>query len=108
MLHGVRCSTCGHTSVPPRDICPACGAGELVETTLTGDARVFAATWIPSPFALEGFGADGFAVAWVDLDGGPRVQVLAEGHAPEPGVPGTVHTVVLEPYSLPVFRAEAP
>ena len=107
MLAGARCSSCGHISVPPRDSCPACGSQGLEATTIAGGARVYAATWIPGAFALEGFGGEGYAVAWVDLDQGPRIQVLVEGGAPAPDTPGTVDAIALEPYSIPVFRPAA-
>jgi hypothetical protein len=65
------------------------------------------ATWVPARFGLDGFGGDGYAVAWVDLDAGPRVQVLVEGSAPDPESRGTVEVVPVEPVELPVFRPEA-
>jgi hypothetical protein len=65
------------------------------------------ATWVPTRFGLDGIGGEGYAVAWVDLDAGPRVQVVAEGSAPDPDVRGTVEIVTLEGVEVPVFRSEA-
>jgi hypothetical protein len=58
------------------------------------------------PFGLEGFGADGYGVAWVDLDDGPRVQVLVADVAPEPDARGTVELSELNAVPLPVFVPE--
>ena len=74
---------------------------------MDGAGRLVMATWVPGRFGLEGFGGDGYGVAWVDLDAGPRVQVLVEGAAPDPYTRGTVEVVTVEPVELPVFRPEA-
>jgi len=66
-----------------------------------------ASTWVPAPFGLEGFASDGYGVAWVDLDDGPRVQVLVADAAPARDATGTVDVVILEGVELPVFAPEA-
>jgi hypothetical protein len=65
-----------------------------------------AATWVPASFDVDGFGDDGYAVAWVDLDAGPRVQVFVADAAPEPDVRGSVGLLELNGIALPVFRAD--
>lgn len=102
-----RCPTCGAMAFPARDRCAACGTETPDSTSLDGAGRVVASTWVPSAFGLEGFGADGFGVVWVDLDDGPRVQALVADGAPAPDVVGRVDLVVLEGVDLPVFAAEA-
>ena len=72
-----------------------------------GAGQVVAATWVPSPFGLEGFGGDGYGVAWVDLDDGPRVQALVADTAPPADARGSVHVVVLEGVTIPVFGVQS-
>jgi uncharacterized OB-fold protein len=107
MLWVSRCAVCGEVAFPPRDQCAKCGDASQETVTLEARGRVVASTWVPSRFGLDGFGAEGFGVAWVDLDGGPRVQVLADT-APAPDTRGTVDVAVLEGVDLPLFRTEAP
>lgn len=58
------------------------------------EAEVWAATWVPGPSPVEGFGdASGYAVAWVQVPGGPRLQALVEGSGvPECGAAGRART----------------
>lgn len=72
-----------------------------------GRGRVVASTWVPGAFGIDGFGAGGFGVAWVDLEDGPRVQVLVADAAPAAGTPGAVDVRVLEGVDLPVFSVES-
>ena len=74
---------------------------------LGGRGRVAAATWVPGRFGLEGFGADGYSVAWVELDDGPRVQALVADAAPARDTRGVVDVVILDGVEVPVFVAEA-
>lgn len=68
-------------------------------------ATVWAATWVPSASPIEGFGADGYGVCWVDLTGGERVQVLASGDAPAPGTAGALVTRTFGDVAVEVFEA---
>jgi hypothetical protein len=62
--------------------------------TAQGDGTVWAATAVPSPSPVDGFGTDGYCVAWVDLDAGARVQVLVDSPAaPDPGTRGVVTVI---------------
>jgi uncharacterized OB-fold protein len=106
MLSVTRCPACGEIAFPPRDQCARCGAASPDVVSASGRGRVVASTWVPAAFGIEGFGADGFGVAWVDLDGGPRVQVLVGEQAPDPDTTGTVDVRVLEGIDLPVFVPE--
>lgn len=65
---------------------------------------VWSATWVPSASPYPGYGDEGYAVCWVDLDGGDRVQVLAVGPRPEPGATGQMSTLTLDEISLEVFE----
>jgi hypothetical protein len=56
---------------------------------------------------MEGFGGDGYGVAWVDLDAGPRVQALVADAAPPRDARGAVEVVILDGVELPVFAPEA-
>lgn len=51
---------------------------------------VWAATWVPAASPIAGFGESGYAVAWIDLADGRRVQVLVDGTAPTPGTTGRI------------------
>jgi hypothetical protein len=51
-------------------------------------ATVWSSTWVPAKSPIEGFGVDGYAVAWVDTDDATRIQILIDGPAPAPGTPG--------------------
>ena len=70
-------------------------------------ATVWAATFVPSRSPYEGFGADGYSVAWVDAVDG-RVQVLVEGSAPAPGTSGRLVTRILGEDDRTLFVADAP
>jgi hypothetical protein len=70
-------------------------------------ATVWAATWVPSRSPIDGFGADGYAVAWIDLDEGERIQVLVDGPAPAPGAAGTVESRAFGDASVQVFVEDA-
>jgi uncharacterized OB-fold protein len=107
VLVAARCSVCGEVSYPPRDRCARCGAAATEIAELEGHGRVIASTWVPAPFGLEGFAPDGYGVAWVDLDDGPRVQVLVADAAPPRDAPGSVGVLTLEGVELPVFEPEA-
>jgi hypothetical protein len=72
-----------------------------------GAGRVVAATFVPSPFGLEGFGGDGYGVAWVDLDDGPRVQVLVGDASPPADARGAVDVIELEGVPIPVFEVRS-
>jgi hypothetical protein len=76
------------------------------------EASVWAATWVPSPSPFPGFGADGYAVAWVDPRDGARRQVLVAGDAaPSIGTTGTVELQLLgdgdDRSEVPMFVAGA-
>jgi hypothetical protein len=51
---------------------------------------VWSSTWVPSASPIVGYGADGYAACWVDLDDGARAQVLVDGEPPTPGTGGRI------------------
>lgn len=69
-------------------------------------ATVWTSTHIPSASPIDGFGADGYAVAWVDT-AHERLQVLASGAAPEPGTHGRIVTTPVGDLDLDLFVADA-
>jgi hypothetical protein len=71
-------------------------------------AETWAATWISGPCPVEGFGNDsGYAVAWVQVDGGARLQALVSGaDAPAPGTRGWVKSHDVGDESIDVFSAQ--
>jgi hypothetical protein len=71
-------------------------------------ARVWAATWVPAPAPLPGYGADGYAVAWVDHVDGERIQVLVDGAQPEPGTPGRLVEREVEGSTITLFVRSDP
>ena len=74
---------------------------------MSGDrsAVVWAATWVPSPSPIDGYGADGYAVGWVDLADGSRMQVLVDGEAPSPGTNGVVRNRTFGDIDVELFEA---
>lgn len=106
MVPATSCPACGLVTVPPRARCPQCGAPSGEVTAVEGGGRVVASTWVAASLGLDGFGADGYAVAWVDLDAGPRVQTLVADEAPSPDVRGTVDVAELSSVVVPVFVPE--
>ena len=68
-------------------------------------AVVWAATWVPSPSPIEGYGAEGYAVCWVDLADGGRVQVLVDGEAPAPGTAGVIRDRLFGDVSVDLFES---
>jgi len=72
---GWRCGGCGYPTVQPVPRCPECGAA-VSETTFAATGEVFAATRLH--VAVPGR-MPPFAVAYVVLDGGPRILVDTPG-----------------------------
>jgi hypothetical protein len=68
---------------------------------------VWASTWVPTESPIEGFGAGGYAVAWVDLGDGSRRQLLVSGdRAPAPLTHGSIRTAQLGDETVELFFAE--
>jgi hypothetical protein len=75
--------------------------------TADRSAIVWSATWVPSRSPIEGFGAEGYAVAWVDTADGVRTQVLVAGPAPEPGTRGRLTSHTFGGDTVELFEAGA-
>ena len=70
-------------------------------------AVVWASTWVPAESPIAGFGAAGYAVAWIELADGSRRQVLVAGNgAPPPGARGSVRSVELDDETVELFVQE--
>ena len=61
------CETCGHGTLPPRQICPACGSTELTRESLSERGEVLSFTEI-SVTTPKFHGETPYAVALVELD----------------------------------------
>ena len=82
-LVGQRCADCGTVNATARARCPDC-RGELVEAPFGPGGHVWSATVVRIPVPGR---QPPYAVAYVDLDGGPRVlaHVAEVTEAPVPG-----------------------
>ena len=67
---GVRCRSCGYPSAPPAPWCPACQVRSQEEAAFGPGGTVWSSTLVHIPV---GRWKPPYAVAYVDLDGGPRV-----------------------------------
>ncbi len=69
------CEDCGRTHWYPRAICPHCMSSKVELKPNAGTGRVYSFSIVP--------GADGYAMAYVQLDDGPTLltNVIGEGHA---------------------------
>ena len=81
---GVRCSACGYPSAPPAPWCPACQQRDQVPAEFGPGATVWASTLVQIPV---GRWTPPYAMAYIDLDDGPRV--IAHLAAPEVVKAGT-------------------
>lgn len=101
---GCRCARCGHPLLwaPPR--CPECG-GEPHEAVFGPSGTVWSSTVVrvPVPGRTPPYG-----LAYVDLDGGPRILAHVAGSAAERVAPGTRVTVVGQTDDGDVLVAAAP
>lgn len=87
-LMGNRCKGCGGYHIPPRPICPKCGAQQLEWVEFGGDGTVEAITVNRTPStAFKGRGP--YAVAIVRLDEGPSISGLIADANPEKMTVGT-------------------
>lgn len=76
LLTGSRCGDCGHPMavVPPR--CPVCGGSAMVPTTFGPRGTVFSSTVLRIPVPGR---TPPFALAYVDVDDGPRILAHVDG-----------------------------
>lgn len=73
---GVACTTCGHPMPTPRPVCAAC-SGPVAEATFGPLGVVWSSTVVRIPVGER---KPPYALAYVDLDDGPRIlaHVLGE------------------------------
>lgn len=81
---GTRCTECGYAVAFARPACPVC-SGPVAEQRFGPDGTVFASTVVRIPV---GGRTPPYALAYVDLDDGPRVLVAT------PPAPGAETTAV--------------
>lgn len=100
-----RCRACDTAVFYPRELCPACGSGELEWFTPSGRGRVYATTTIRRKAEAGG----DYNVALIDLEEGPRLMSRVEGVAPEAvgiDLPVRARVVVDEDKGLLLFDAQ--
>ena len=78
-LIGARCSACGYPSAPPAPWCPACQCRDQAAVEFGPGGAVWSSTLVHIPV---GRWQPPYALAYVDLDDGPRVL----GHLKVPAV----------------------
>lgn len=67
---GVRCGACGYPTAPPAPWCPVCQSRDLRPTEFGPGGTVWSSTLVHIPV---GRWKPPYALAYVDLDNGPRV-----------------------------------
>jgi len=67
-----RCDSCGHHVWYPRSWCPVCGSDAVTWTELSGRGTVYAVTVLHKAMGPWAAAAP-FAVAYVELEEGPRL-----------------------------------
>ncbi len=77
MVVGVRCRSCGHPMATPRPVCAACG-GPVEEARFGPVGTVYASTVVR---IAVGERTPPYALAYVDLDEGPRILAHVAGDA---------------------------
>lgn len=83
-VQGVRCSACNYPSAPAAPWCPACQSRNQAEAEFGPGGTVWASTLVHIPV---GKWTPPYAIAYVDLDDGPRV--IAHLQYPQIEKPGT-------------------
>lgn len=90
VLVGVRCTVCEHPMPTPRPACAACG-GRVTEARFGPGGRVYSSTVVR---IAVGDRVPPYALAYVDLDHGPRVLAHVAGEDPSaPAVESRVRLV---------------
>ena len=84
-----RCLDCGEPYFYPRDLCPACGSGNVEWFTASGDATLY--SYVINHRPAPGFEDEApYAIAVVQLAEGPRMMTSIRG------VPATPEALVLD------------
>lgn len=87
---GAACRSCGHPMATPRPVCAACG-GEVVQAKFGPAGTVYASTVVR---IAVGDRTPPYALAYVDLDDGPRILAhVAGGDGSAPPVASRVRLV---------------
>lgn len=76
---GARCSACGYPTAPPAPWCPACQSRDLQAAEFGPGGTVWSSTLLHIPV---GRWKPPYALAYIDLDDGPRVL----GHLQHPAI----------------------
>jgi uncharacterized protein len=82
-VRGARCRKCSYPTAPPAPWCPACHGADLEDAAFGPGGAVWSSTVVHIPV---GKWSPPYAIAYVDLDEGPRVLAhLDEARVLAPG-----------------------
>ncbi|MBL7249928.1 OB-fold domain-containing protein [Alcanivorax marinus] len=99
-----RCQDCDSAIFYPRELCPACGSGDLHWFAPSGRGTVYATTTVRRK---EEAGGD-YNVALIDLEEGPRLMSRVDGLSPDAvciGQPVRARVAVEEDQGVLLFDA---
>ena len=101
-----QCTTCEHSSFPPKSHCPQCGAGQVTWRRLSGKGRLYSQT---TQYAgASQFQAElPFTLAIVDTEEGVRILTRLLDSGVEPQLDQAVELVILRYLDGPLFAARA-
>ena len=100
------CDACGHHIWYPRSWCPVCQHGSVTWTRLSGRGTVYARTILHKAMGPWGDAAP-FAIAYVELEEGPRVLTNLVGDDPAAIVIGTAVEAAFVPVDDPLDGSPA-
>ena len=109
-LRGSRCSTCTTVAFPASVSCQRCGGADTAEIDLSTTGTVWTATiqrFAPKspPYIPPADGFSPFAVGYVELPEGVKVEALLDGTSPAELIGHEVHLV--EAHPVPRFAKSA-
>lgn len=99
-LVGNKCTKCGRTFFPKRELCPDCfDEGELVDKPIDSQGVIYSSTVVsvPNPAGIK----PPYAYGYVDLPADTlRIHALLEGTDPRAIAPGTKVELSIEPFAV--------
>ena len=109
-LRGSRCDHCGTVAFPASVSCQRCGGSDTTEIPLSGTGTVWTATiqrFPPKspPYVPPADGFRPFAVGYVELPEGVKVEALLDGDSPAELIGSEV--VLVESHPVPRFAMSA-
>ena len=109
-LRGSRCGDCSNVAFPASVSCQRCGGSDMTEIDLFGTGTVWTATiqrFAPKspPYIPPADGFRPFAVGYVELPEGVKVEALLDGDSPAELIGSEV--VLVESHPVPRFAMSA-